>query len=110
METFISIFLLGVFAAPLVGFVWMPIWVGSKTAGAYIFHTYGAALLIHLVLVAMLYVGMNQTCSINQSECLGGSSAFYLSVLWIGLMAFVGAISAFFNYQKWRSKAQAETA
>jgi hypothetical protein len=109
MEILVSIFLIGVFAAPLVGFVWMPIWVGSKTAGAYIFHTYGAALLVNLGIVAMLYVEMIQTCSINQSECLGGSSAFYLSVLWIGFMAFVGAISAFFNYQKWRSKARVET-
>jgi hypothetical protein len=109
MEILVSIFLLGILAAPIIGFVWMPIWVGSKTAGAYIFHTYGAALLVHLSLVTMLYAGMNQTCSINQSECLGGSSAFYLSVLWIGFMALVGAISAFFNYQKWRSKAQVET-
>jgi hypothetical protein len=109
MEILVSIILLGIFVAPIIGFVWMPIWIGSKTAGAYIFYTYVAALLIHLGLVAMLYVGMNQTCSINQGECLGGGSAFYLSVLWIGFMAFVGAISAFFNRQKWRSKAQVET-
>jgi hypothetical protein len=110
MEILVSIILIGIIAAPIIGLIWMPIWVGSKTSGIYIFHTYGAALLIHLGLVVMLYVGLNQTCSINQSECLGGSSAFYLSVLWFGFMAFVGAISAFFNYQKWRSKAQVETA
>jgi NO-binding membrane sensor protein with MHYT domain len=109
MEILASISMLGILAAPLIGLVWMPIWVGSKTKGKFIFHTYGAALLVNLGIVAILYAGMNRTCSVNQSECLGGSGAFYLSVLWIGFLAFAGAISAFFNHQKWRSKAQVET-
>ena len=89
------------FAPPAI-LVWLPIFVGSKTEGGWIFTTFAAGTCVIVTcLVLQFRYGVTESCALNSSECLGATAFAYLITAYNALCFFVGGISTFFNLKKW---------
>jgi hypothetical protein len=79
---------------PVIAFVVLPLWLKASGLSHCILPAYMVALVLELLIFFVWTRGVESSCAISESECLGATSFLFILYIVHGALALIGATFA----------------